>query len=281
MRRARSPFPFRTAPDLYTWRGRPLPVEAHYRSPPGPIMDVAVSRVDVALNDIYLRSLPLREAEPGWPLSIISRQFGNAERQSARFGLPPYLIFGMNELQLRFDMRPIHRGDCIAVPADVRAGIDPDSTIDLSDAYRFTTLPNLAFFAGSGFPFTRMADFSETAAVLPDRPTAQELTSFLTLFGRLAAHVGHATTGLEVVRPVRWRPWRGGPSRDRRARAASRRSNQLLRGGPVTLEGNRADRRPARCAGRLPQPLPGRGARGCSVSRRRRCSPRRARARAS
>jgi cellulose synthase (UDP-forming) len=231
--------PFRTAPDLYTWRGRPLPVEAHYRSPPGPIMDVAVSRVDVALNDIYLRSLPLRELEPGWPFNILSRQFGNAERQSARFGLPPYLIFGMNELQLRFDMRPMHRGDCIAVPADVRAGIDPDSTIDLTDAYRFTTLPNLAFFAGSGFPFTRMADFSETAVVLPDRPTAQELTSFLTLFGRLAAHVGHATTGIEIVRPGALESAAG---RDLLVIGTLGRQpalNQLLRDGPVMLEGNR------------------------------------------
>lgn len=242
--------PFRTAPDLYTWRGRPLPVNLHYRAPPGPIMDVAVSRLDVGLNDVYLRSLPLREAEPGWPFSLLSRQFAASDRQSARFGLPPYLIFGMNELQLRFDMRPMHRGDCIAVPADVRAGIDPDSTIDLSDAYRFTTLPNLSFFAGSGFPFTRMADFSETAAVLPERPTTQELTAFLTLMGRLAAHVGHATTGLQVVRP-------GGleavAARDLLVIGALGRQpalNTLLRDGPVVMEGNRI-------SVALPDPLEG------------------------
>jgi len=231
--------PFRTAPDLYTWRGRPLPVQAHFRAPPGPIMDVAVSRLDVALNDIYLRSLPLRDMEPNWPLNLLARQFVQSERQSARFGLPAYLIFGMNELQFRFDMRPLHRGDCIAVPADVRAAIDPDSTLDLSDAYRFTTLPNLAFFAGSGFPFTRMADFSETAVVLPDRPNTQELSAFLTLMGRLSAHTGHPATRLEVVRP-------GGlesvANRDLLVIGTLGRQpalNTLLRDGPVVLEGNR------------------------------------------
>ncbi|NKE44533.1 UDP-forming cellulose synthase catalytic subunit [Roseomonas frigidaquae] len=232
--------PFRTAPDLYTWRGRPLPVELHYRSPPGPIMDVAVSRVDIALNDIYLRSLPLREADAPWPLSILSRQFGQSERMTSRFGLPPYLIFGMNELQMRFDMRPLHRGDCIAVPADVRAGIDPDSTIDLSDAYRFTTLPNLAFFAGSGFPFTRMADFSDTAAVLPDRPNEVELSGFLTLMGRLASHVGHATTGIQVVRSGALDSVAG---RDLLVIGTLGRQPALERllgeNGPVTLQGNR------------------------------------------
>jgi len=231
--------PFRTAPDLYTWRGRPLPVNMHYRAPPGPILDVAVSRVDVALNDIYLRSLPLRDIEPGWPLNILSRQFVQSERQSSRFGLPAYLIFGMNELQFRFDMRPLHRGDCIAVPADIRATIDPDSTIDLTDAYRFTTLPNLAFFTGSGFPFTRMADFSETAVVLPERPTTQELSAFLSLMGRLAAHVGHATTKIEIVRP-------GGlesvAARDLLVIGPFARQpalNTLLANGPVRLDGNR------------------------------------------
>ncbi|MBU8536438.1 UDP-forming cellulose synthase catalytic subunit [Falsiroseomonas tokyonensis] len=231
--------PFRTAPDLYTWRGRPLPVELNYRSPPGPIMDVAVSRLDIALNDIYLRSLPLRDPEAPWPLSILSRQFGQSERMTGRFGLPPYLIFGMNELQMRFDMRPLHRGDCIAVPADVRAGIDPDSTIDLSDAHRFTTLPNLAFFSGSGFPFTRMADFSDTAAVLPDRPNEVELTSFLTLMGRLAAHVGHASTGIRVVRAAALDSVAG---RDLLVIGTLGRQpalERLLRDGPVTLEGNR------------------------------------------
>ncbi len=231
--------PFRTAPDLYTWRGRPLPVEMHYRAPPGPIMDVAVSRLDVAMNDIYLRSLPLRDIEPAWPLNILSRTFVQSERQTSRFGLPAYLVFGMNEMQFRFDMRPLHRGDCIAVPADVRATIDPDSTVDLSDAYRFTTLPNLAFFSGSGFPFTRMADFSDTAAVLPDRPNTQELSGFLTLMGRLAAHVGHATTQIEVVRPG---ALESVANRDLMVIGTLGRQpalNTLLRDGPVILEGNR------------------------------------------
>jgi cellulose synthase (UDP-forming) len=136
-------------------------------------------------------------------------------------------------------MRPLHRGDCIAVPADVRATIDPDSTLDLSDAYRFATLPNLAFFTGSGFPFTRMADFSETAAILPERPNTQELSVFLTLMGRLAAHVGHAATGIAVARP-------GGleavADRDLLVMGTLGRQpalNSLLKDGPVTLEGNR------------------------------------------
>ena len=144
--------PFRTAPDLYTWRNRPLRAEIRYRGPPGPIVDTTVSRLDVAMNDLYLRSFPLQGAEPSWPWSWIGHQIGQSDRRSGVAGIPPWIVFGQNELQLRFDMKPMARGDCVAVPGDIRASVDPDSTIDLSDGYRFTTLPNLAFFAGVGFP---------------------------------------------------------------------------------------------------------------------------------
>ncbi|MBO1081097.1 UDP-forming cellulose synthase catalytic subunit [Roseomonas haemaphysalidis] len=197
--------PFRTAPDLYTWRDRALPVNVFFRAPPGPITDVAVSRLDAGLNNTYLRSFPLRDGEPSWPFNWLARQVNAAsvaERSQGEVGLPPYLIFGLNDLQLRFDMRPMNRGDCVSIPGDVRASIDPDSTIDLSRGWRFAELPNLSYFAGAGFPYTRLADFGGTAAVLPERPNTSELSAFLTLLGRLSANVGHAATRIAIARPT-------------------------------------------------------------------------------
>jgi cellulose synthase (UDP-forming) len=55
-------------------------------------------------------------------------------------------------------------------------------------------LPNLSFFASSGFPYTRMADLSGTAVVLPERPNAVEISAFLELVGRLSSQVGHPAT---------------------------------------------------------------------------------------
>jgi cellulose synthase (UDP-forming) len=196
--------PFRTAPDIYTWRDRALPVDVRFRAPPGPITDVAVSRLDAGMNNVYLKSFPLLPSEPSWPWSWIARRVnaaGTGDINEGRFGLPPYLFFGLNDMQFRFDMRPLHRGDCISVPGDIRASIDPDSTVDLSHAYRFAELPNLSFFAGSGFPYTKLADFAGTAAVLPERPTTSELSAFFNLLGRMAANVGHAPTRIAIVRP--------------------------------------------------------------------------------
>jgi cellulose synthase (UDP-forming) len=193
--------PLRTAPDLTTWRGHGFPVEIRFRAPPGPILDIEVSRLDVSVSDVFLRAVPLRERE-SWPWSWLLRQIGIEQTpRTASVRVPPWLVSGRNELQMRFDMRPLHRGDCVAIPAEVQAAIEPNSTIDISRAHRFARLPNLAFFASAGFPFTRLADLSETAVVLPDRPGPVEVSAFLGLIGGLSAMVGVPATGLAVVRP--------------------------------------------------------------------------------
>ena len=192
--------PFRSAPDLYTWRDAPFPLDLRLRAPPGPIEDLAVSRLDVSINDFYLTSLPLA-AEPSRSASWLSRliNFGVAT-PSTRVDVPPFQVFGQNDLQLFFDARPLHRGDCAAIPQDVHMGVDPDSTVDISRAYHFTRLPNLAYFVSSGFPFTRMADLSDTAVVLPQDPNPGEIGGYLNLMGRIGALTGYPVLRVAVVR---------------------------------------------------------------------------------
>ncbi len=193
--------PFRTAPDLYTWRNRPFPMDLRYRAPPGPIEDLAVSRLDVGINDQYLASLPLA-TESSRTASWLSRLFNfGTVRPTSRVDVPVYQVFGQNDLQFFFDAQPLHRGDCVAVPSDLRMAVDPDSTFDISQAYRFAELPNLAYFVSSGFPFTRLADLSDTAAVLPDRPTPVETAAFLDLMGQIGSLTGYPVIRLAVVKP--------------------------------------------------------------------------------
>ena len=234
--------PVRTAPDLYTWRGRGFPVDLRFRAPPGPVVDVATSRLDASLSGNYLRSFPLADP-PGfgtWLTDIVAEQLGSPrEMRRGRFSLPPYLLLGKEELQLRFDMRPLNRGDCAAVPADVRAAVMADSTVDLSRAYRHARMPNLGFFASSGFPFTRMADLSGTAVVLPERPNALEIQAYLDVVGQLATIVGLPATGLAVVGPA---GLASVAARDLLVIGTLARQpalSQLLRESPVRQEGER------------------------------------------
>lgn len=192
--------PMRTAPDLYTWRNHGLPLRIGYRAPPGPVVDVAASRLDVSLSGTYLGSFTL--ADSFWnPVAWVMDRFGFARSQlrTGNLELPRYLLLGRDELQLRFDMRPLDRGTCAAVPGDIHASIDPGSTVDISGAWRYTQLPNLGYFGSAGFPFTRLADLSGTVAVMPDKPGAEESEALLDLVGHLAAEVGAPATGLQVL----------------------------------------------------------------------------------
>ena len=193
--------PFRTAPDLYTWRDRGFPMQLRFRAPPGPIVDLAVSRLDVGIDGLYLASIPLADDSPR-TASWLSRVFSpGAAHPSSWVEIPAYDVAGQDDLQFLFDTRPLHRGDCAAIPQDLRMSVDPDSTLDLSRAYRFAAMPNLAYFVNSGFPFTRMADLSETVVVLPDRAAPIEVQAFLGLMGRFGAITGTPVTKLSVVRP--------------------------------------------------------------------------------
>ncbi len=230
--------PFRSAPDFYTWRDRGFPMELRYRAPPGPIIDVAPSRLDVGINGIYLNtfSLASNDRANSWFSRLLDV---GSQRLDAKVNIPIYNVFGSNELQFYFDAQPLHRGDCVAIPSDLRMGVDPDSTIDLSRGYRFAQMPNLQYFVNSGFPFTRMADFSETAVVLPERPDVVELSAYLAVMGRLGALSGYPPVRMEVVRPNAMSPVSNRDILLLGTMENLKGAGDLLQRGPVRFVGNR------------------------------------------
>jgi cellulose synthase (UDP-forming) len=191
--------PFRTAPDLYTWRRRPFQADIRFRAPPGPVVDVAASRLDVSINSIFLQSFSLAPADTTRDWVMQNLGYSQPVRNGST-PIPLYTVFGENDLQIYFDARPMHRGDCAAIPEDLHMSVDQTSMLDLSTAYHFTTLPNLAFFINSGFPFTRMADLSETAVVLPQQASLVEVSAFLGLMGNIGALTFQPVNRVSVLR---------------------------------------------------------------------------------
>ena len=54
---------------------------------------------------------------------------------------------------------------------NIKSRITDDSRIDLSKTRHFSLLPNLSYFVGASFPFSRLADFSQTTLLLPADPS--------------------------------------------------------------------------------------------------------------
>lgn len=190
--------PFRIAPDLYTWRGRPFHSLFSFHPPLADNLDLKHSRVDVSLNGIYLNSFPWSQAEklPAWLSAFLPER---SAIQKHHVELPVWGVYGQNELDFYFDGRPMARRDCSAMAQDIALELDPDSVLDLRRAYHLAVMPNLALFANSGFPFTRMADLSETAVVLPDHAGTGVLTTYLDVAGLFGSYTWLPISGVEVV----------------------------------------------------------------------------------
>ncbi len=195
--------PFQIAPDLYTWRQTSYPVNVFFRAPPGPVLDVAASHLDVLVNGTYLVSTSLAPKMPliGWLRKLFSSGgLNNGERHFV-VEIPPYDLYTRNQLQFVFDTRPLNRGACKAIPGDIRFGIDPHSTINFTDTYHFTQLPNLGYFNDAGYPFTRYADLSDSAVVLSTNADDAELSAYLDLMGKFGSETGDPAYGVTVVQP--------------------------------------------------------------------------------
>lgn len=188
---------FRAAPDTFVWRNGNVPLRLRYRFPEGEWFDASRSRLDIALNDNYLTSLPV--LKPGL-FEKVKQQFGYPARlEEIVVPIPAYLIYGQNRLSFYFNLDYGDTSVCgPTLPDRAYSAIEGDSSIDLSKTFHFAQLPNLSFFVGAGFPFTRMADLSETLAVLPKAPTMAEMQAFLELAGRFGNSTGYPARGLRV-----------------------------------------------------------------------------------
>jgi cellulose synthase (UDP-forming) len=174
---------FRIPPDIF-YSERPnakLHLVYRYNSIPiGPI-----SSMQVRINNAFLGSVPL---VPGQESSKMMQ----VDVPVPVVNLRPF----SNSLSFDFTFQLLKKGGCQdTTPINMQAAILRDTHLDLRGYPHYAPLPNLEVFANAGFPFTRLADLSETTVVLPPSPSEQEIETFVTLMG----HFGRQT-GFPVLR---------------------------------------------------------------------------------
>ncbi|ATU72397.1 UDP-forming cellulose synthase catalytic subunit [Komagataeibacter rhaeticus] len=178
-------------PDLRSWRSRPFMARLQISAPEGGVLDRAKSRVSITLNGTYLHSYPLV------PLSLNPFRTPGAPVEHD-LELPVWKMARHNELRLYFDVHPRHMTDAAAAASDAVVELDPSSTIDFSKSRHFAVLPDVALFAASAFPFSRMADLSETTVLLPPHPADGTVGAFVDMMGFAGAISRYPATGVTV-----------------------------------------------------------------------------------
>ena len=176
---------FRVPPDLSFAGKQNLAFHLTYRYNGVPL--AAGSSLQVSLNGAFISSTPLPHTsnastvlETVVPIPIVD--------------LRPF----SNTLTFQFVFRVANIGQCgNTAPTNLQGAILKDSHLDISDIPHSVVLPNLELFANAGYPFTRKADLADTAVVLPDDPSVEELEIFLDLMGHFGAQTGYP--GLHVT----------------------------------------------------------------------------------
>lgn len=184
---------FRVAPDLFTWRSLGVPMTLRYRFTALPYNKS--STLNVNINEEFVRALPLED----WARSSDYKSLvklpnldANVSYREDLLYVPPHKIYGRDQLQLNYHFELVKDGECRDnLPDNLRGSVDPDSTLDFSSFPHYAALPNLAYFGKLGFPFTRLADLSETAVVMPEQPTSEEISVYLMAMGRMGEATGY------------------------------------------------------------------------------------------
>lgn len=192
----------RMAPDLFTWNVKGVPLNLIYRYTPSSVSDHG--NLNISINNQFIQSYPLqsREDRTSGKNTVMLPLFddGNAQSRSD-LKIPAFMIGGDNQLQFAFQIPPNDLGRCkSAPPTELFAAIDPQSTIDLTGFHHYTAMPNLAAYASSGFPFTRVPDLAQTSIILPNQPSTSDVEVYLTSVGRMSASTGYPGTRFQLLR---------------------------------------------------------------------------------
>lgn len=190
----------RLPPDLYRNNDAGVPLELKYRYTPR--TNSAESTLIIKANNDFVKTQPLPPLERlnGAPL-LAQLQADETLPMQTKARVPLVMLQARAQIGLRYMYDYIKEGECRDIIVNnMRGAIDPESTIDISGYSHRLAMPNLAAFGSSGYPFSRLADLSQTAVVLPDAPQPQELSTYLNLLGRLGESTGLAGTALTVGR---------------------------------------------------------------------------------
>ncbi|RMT34110.1 putative Cyclic di-GMP binding protein WssC [Pseudomonas syringae pv. spinaceae] len=191
--------PLNLPPDLFSWREDGVPLNLKYRYTPQERSNN--SSIMVSLNDTLINAEPLPSID-NLSNSILARLTSGNDTVSreAHVYLPLNSVALQSRLQLRYMFDYLKQGECGDIIIDnMRGSIDPESTLDFSGYDHFMAMPNLGVFKDSGFPFTRLADLSQTAVVLADQPSTEDVSAYLNVLGRFGESTGYPATGITVM----------------------------------------------------------------------------------
>jgi cellulose synthase operon protein B len=186
--------------DLFTWEANGVPIDIRYRYTPP--MEQGDANLKIEINDHFVESIPLlpSDAARGSNRVVLPVLDDGSMHEKSDVITPAFQLGSNNQLSFSFYIPPNDTGHCkSSQQLDMQAAIDPDSTLNLSHFDHYAAMPNLTFFANSGFPFTKYADLAETTVVLPDEPNTFDMEAMFNLLGNMSRSTGYPALRFKLI----------------------------------------------------------------------------------
>ncbi len=180
-------------PDLYLLRTNGIDINLSYRYTAPATKDS--SRMDISLNNQFLQSFSLTSTQDTNRLMLRLPVLQGLLDGKTDVSIPALKLGAINQLRFDFQyMNPMPGGsvdNCITFQqVQNHVVIGDESTIDFSKYYHFLAMPDLRAFANASFPFSRMADLSESIVVMPKAPNEGQVTTLLDTMASVGAQTG-------------------------------------------------------------------------------------------
>ncbi|TKI07815.1 cellulose biosynthesis cyclic di-GMP-binding regulatory protein BcsB [Martelella alba] len=161
------------------------------------------SRLNISLNNQFVQGYTLGpDQDQGSAivhLPLLQGLFDSAKSLT----IPALKLGETNQFKFEFDYTQLlasgTEGRCETYSiAGNHVVIDDSSTLDFSGYRHFMPMPDLHAFVNAGFPFSRMADLSETLTLVNPRPQPDEVATLLDALGNIGALTGYPALGLRL-----------------------------------------------------------------------------------
>lgn len=190
-------------PDLFLIRSKGIDMHLKYRYTAPRTLDG--SRLTINLNNQFVQAFNLvPESEKSSLLLRLPITQGLLDSDK-NLSIPALKLGTVNELRFNFDYATVttsnispERCETVA-PIENHTVIDGNSTINFSGYRHFMAMPDLRAFANAGFPFSRLADMSQSVALMDKEPHAEQVSALLNAVGNIGAQTGYPALALQLT----------------------------------------------------------------------------------
>jgi len=182
---------FNLPPDLFTWQSQGIPLDLAYRYSP-PIQENSGSRLSVSINGQFVEAFTLSKSGRNSDDKRIKVPLldDNILSTNSNVDLPAFRVGSNNNIAFEFGFAS-DSVQCKSFQSSTNFGvIDANSSMDFSDLPHYIKMPNMGAFASSGYPYTRIADLSETIMLMKEQPSLSEIELFINVMAFMGRKSG-------------------------------------------------------------------------------------------